>query len=70
MFLFHFPFIYDRQSQIGSHVFWWDVNGVIKYGTIFLHARMVDVSQFTPFLLMTFLLILFFLEHIDYPHSG
>jgi hypothetical protein len=40
------PSFSDHQSQIGSHVFWWDINGTIKYSTVCLCAMMNDINKF------------------------
>jgi len=31
--------------QIGTRLFWWDVNGSVKYGTVIGTARMVDMTM-------------------------
>lgn len=34
-----------QTQQNGTRVFYWDVNGTIKYGTVKTTARMTDVSR-------------------------
>jgi len=33
-----------QTQQNGTRVFYWDVNGTIKYGTVVSTSRMTDVS--------------------------
>jgi hypothetical protein len=35
-----------QTQQNGTRVFYWDVNGTIKYGTVQSTSRMTDVSFF------------------------
>lgn len=40
-----------QTQQNGTRIFYWDVNGTIKYGTVQSTARMTDVSTHQVLLL-------------------
>jgi hypothetical protein len=40
-------------QQNGTRVFYWDVNGTIKYGTVQSTSRMTDVGVYFVFALVT-----------------
>jgi hypothetical protein len=44
--LFFLLIVNHLETQIGTHVFFWDMDGVVRYGTITLHAVMADVGEF------------------------
>lgn len=44
--LFFHIFLIDDGQQNGTRVFYWNVNGTIKYGTVESTSRMTDVRLF------------------------